>query len=370
MMATLSSGVDASVQAQGLLKVPPGLATLSSSAGDVSEEKLQRNKAFADALGVKPATLRQSANSGWLRPTAAQITLDEFGNELNVVIYPDSLLSQARDRMSLVLKVEKKWKAFLEDDKSASLPLHPMDRPTRIFVHHYSDFWNIKTESFDPEPQRYIHCVKLLETNMPRPLLSDAARKWRGPTAVVPIVSLADLPRGPAVSTADSQQTAGEPSKSREIPPPPERVPLPLQPRTLAPGEQKDDSGKPLSTQFDAQEGDPSGGSRFALLLEERERPKITLAKRTVPLELPPFQPRTTEFNSEAEIQQRRARLAESERRKKEAEERKRRAMEDVFASDNEDDEEEHDGKTGDAASTGSDWEEPDAVYQGSDSEE
>ena len=365
MMGTMSSGVNTaaigSVQ-QSVLMPPPGLSTGLSTA-DVSDEKLQRNKAFADALGVKPATLRQNLNSGWARPTGTSITLDEFGNELNAVIYPDALLTQARDRMGLVLKVEKKWKAFLVDDKAASLPLYPMDRATRIFVHHYSDFWNLKTESFDPEPRRYIHCVKLPETHMPRPLLSDAAREWRGPSAV-PTVSLADLPRGPSASLANSQQTAGEPSKSREIPPPPERVPLPLQPRTLALGEHKEDIGSLGVLDVNEHDGDILASGRFTSLAEGRERPKIALAKRTVPLELPPFQPRTIESNSEAEIQQRRARLTEIERRKKEAEERKRRALEDVFASDDEDDD------TADAASTGSAWEEPEAVYQGSDSDD
>ena len=366
MMGSLSFGVDASAMGssqQGVLNPPPGLSTGLSTA-DVSDEKLQRNKAFADALGVKPATLRQNLNSGWARPTGTAATLDEFGNELNVVIYPDALLSQARDRMSLALKVEKKWKAFLVDDKAASLPLYPMDRATRIFVHHYSDFWNLKTESFDPEPRRYIHCVKLPETHMPHPLLSDAARKWRGPAAAVSTVSLADLPRGPSASLVHSQQTAGEPSKSREIPPPPERVPLPLQPRTLAPGEQKEETRSLGLLAVNEHDEEPLASSRFTSLIEERERPKISLAKRTVPLELPPFQPRAMESNSEAEIQQRRARLTELERRKKEAEERKRRALEDVFASDDEDDE------TADAASNGSDWDEPEAVYQGSDSEE
>lgn len=267
--------------------------------------------------------------------------------------------------MALVLKMEKKWKAFLEDDKAASLPLNPMDRSTRIFVHHYSDFWNLKTESFDPEPRRYIHCVKLVETHMPRPLLSDATRMWRGPTTAVN-VSLDELPRGPTSRVADSQQTAGEFSKSREIPPPPDRVPLPLMPRTLTPGQQKSET----NAQVNEDGGEEFAASRFVSLLAERERPKITLAKRTVPLELPPFQPPTTEITSAAEIQLRRARVAEKERRQKEAEERKRLAMEAVFASDDEGGDHGDDGKAVDTASTWSDWDEPEPVYRGSDSEE
>jgi len=385
MMGTTSFGVNTSLVGSGvspqLQSASLGLPSTASSTGDVvSEEKLQRNKAFAEALGVQPATLRQTFNSGWSRPTETVASLDEFGNELNLTIYPDSLLSQTRDRMGLALKIEKKWKAFLEDDKSASLPLYPMDRATRTFVHHYSDFWNLKTESFDPEPQRYIHCVKLPDTHMPRPLLSDAARKWRGPATSLmsnsgpALVSIADLPRGPAGVVADSQQAAGEPSKSREIPPPPERVPLPLQPRSLSHGEQQDTTESSYKTTSflggERYETDQSVviADRFAPLLEERTRPKIELAKRTIPLELPPFQPPTTQANtSEAELLHRRLRLAEIEKRKKETEERKRQVLEDAFASDDEEDDEE---KSDDAASAGSDWDQPDATYQGSDGED
>jgi len=356
LMANMSFGVDASIigaTQQGLLQPPSGIS-LEAPNADVSDEKLQRNKAFADALGVQPATVRHSINSGWARPTDATISLDEFGNELNAAIYPDSLLSQARDRMGLLLKLEKKWKAFLKDDKAASLPLNPMDKPSRAFVHHYSDFWNLKTESFDPEPRRYIHCVKMMDTYMPYPLLSDATRKWRGPSAPV-------LPTAPASADHALQQTAGQPSKSREIPPPPERIPLPLQPRSLAPGEQKADTRPPMVTEIRS-DVDPTE-TRFGTLFIDRERPKMELAKRTVPLELPPFEPPGKGFDMEAELMERRARQEEKVRRAKAAQEQKRRAIEEAFASDDEE-------EAGDDNSSASEWEEPEALYQGSDSED
>lgn len=359
MMANMSFGVDAAIinaiqQQQGLLQPPPGISLVTAQV-DVSEKKLQRNMAFAEALGVKPATVRQSIKSGWARPTDNKIGIDEFRNELNTVIYPDILLSQARERMGLLLKLEKKWRSFLQDDKAASLPLNPMDKPTRIFVHHYSDFWNLKTESFDPEPRRYIHCVKLLETHMPYPLLSDAVRSWRGPSQVD-----CTQPLKASQVQQTSQQAAGQPSKSREVPPPTERVPLLANQRSFAAGEQPD--SRPTPALIGAGDLDPSI-SRFGTLLNERERPKIELAKRTVPLELPPFEPPEKGFDLEADILERRARQEERARRAKEAEEQKRRAIQDAFASDDED-------AAGEDSSEGSEWEEPEVVYQGSDDEE
>ena len=349
MLANLSFGIDPSkingMQQQGIPMPPPGLTTANAQ---VSDDKLERNKAFAEALGVKPATLRNKFNAGWARPTESRADLDEFGNELNAAVYPEALIVEARERMGLLLRLEKKWKTFLADDRAASMPLNPMDRPSRKFVHEYSDFWNLRTESFDPEPKRYIHCVKMLDTHMPCPLLSDAVRSWRRPLSVV-------LPKAPAKSLASdhaSQQTAGQSTRSREIPPPPERMPL---------GEQKTEEPRNFIAveeggfaYGDADQLNPSFNSLFA----GRERPKLELEKRTVPLELPPFQP-DKGFNVAEDLQQRQVRLEEQARKKREAAERKRRVLEEAFASDDEDG----------AQSSCSEWEESEPLYAASDDE-
>ena len=140
MMANLTFGqpavlMDHSTQPPNNLQVP-------TRREEPSDGQLERNRRLADALGVAPATVRNPLNSGWARPTSR----DDFGEELKVTTYPDSLIMRARDRMPLVLKVEKKWLKFLQDDTSASLPLSRMDKPTRIFVHHYSDFWFLHTQ--------------------------------------------------------------------------------------------------------------------------------------------------------------------------------------------------------------------------------
>jgi len=249
--------------------------------------------------------------------------------------------------MPLLLKLEKKWKRFLNDDKAASLPLNHMDKPFRAFVHHYAEFWHLKTESFDSEPKRYVHCVKLLYTRMPRPLLSEVATRWRG------LVSLPDATRTlydslptRTLSGHTSQQTAGQTSQSRELPPPPNRVPLPLIIRSASP---TDDvfSERPFRavTGMSSCKGIPIPGgtaqnSRSDALMD-KERTQLELLPRSVPLELPPFeqqQQTTVTYDAEEDLKKRRARLVERRQREKEVEEKKKKVLEEAFASDDDED--------------------------------
>jgi hypothetical protein len=101
--------------------------------------------------------------------------------------------------------------------------------------------------------------------------------------------------------------------------------------------------------------------SRFNSLFAGRERPKIELTKRTVPLELPPFQP-DKGSNAVDDLQQRQARLEEKARKERDAAEKKRRVLEQAFASDDEDE----DGEQ----SSGSEWEESEPLYTENDNEE
>ncbi|KAG7368734.1 serine/threonine protein kinase [Nitzschia inconspicua] len=161
LLSNLSYGVNPSLtNAADSLLQPPTLIDNDAA----SEEKLERNRAFAEALGVKPATQRQQI-SGWSRPTEVNNTLEEFKDELSAAVYPQELIALARERIPLLLKLEKKWKSFLEDDKTASLSLYPMDKPGRKLVHHYAEFWSLKTESFDPEPKRYSYPTRMSDSN-------------------------------------------------------------------------------------------------------------------------------------------------------------------------------------------------------------
>ena len=233
-----------------------------------------------------------------------------------------------------------------------------MDKPTRIFVHKYSDFWNIETRSYDPEPKRYIHCVKMLETFAPYPLLSTAVRKWRGPTGTT------FLRKTPAPDIAQQQsEEITSSSVLREFPLTDDRVPLKLALRSLP----KDYISPPLLDdpssshipESDAQVfGSQEPTERFAPLMAERERNKLTLDPRTKPLELPPCQPSKKKIEEEMKKSLNKMRLAE-EMKKNQAAERKKRVLLDAFASD--DEEESH---------SDSEWEVEEALYSISDEEE
>uniref|UniRef100_A0A7S3L575 R3H domain-containing protein n=1 Tax=Amphora coffeiformis TaxID=265554 RepID=A0A7S3L575_9STRA len=295
--------------------------TTTTTTQQPTEGQIERNKALADALGVVPATMRrqESLNSGWARITDP---LKEFGEELQATIYPDSIIMQARERMGLVLKMEKKWKTFLEDDKASSLPLTPMDRPTRTFVHHYSDFWNLNTESYDPEPRRYIQCSKTRETMAPYPLLSVAARNWTGPR-------IAPLPTAPQAV--------------RSVPDPPlQRQPLSLKTSHVVAATSAD-----VTTTVSA-----------------AERPKLQLQPRTAPLELPPPPPPEPSFDAREALRMQQERMQEKARQDQEMLKAKRKALESAFASDSEDD----DGDNRSSASWDSDeWVEQEPLYKGDD---
>lgn len=323
----------------GILQVP-----IATKALEPSEGQIERNRNLAEALGVKPLTIRQQLKSGWARPTTFEIEKDEFGNELHTTQYPDSLISEAKERMTDLLRIEKKWKTFLEDDTAASCNLKPMDKPMRRFFHEYSDFWHLHTQSFDPAPKRYIQCTKTIDTIAPYPFLSDAVRSWKGPTAVF--------------QSRTNDETTEVPLRSFENKE--ERVPLKIAPRSIPPG-----LDVPVGTMYDVQpmKGfDPAAttqepAARFAPILEERERPKLVLDPRTKPLELPPMesQQKVDALALAAEYQRE---IAESIEKKKKQEEKKKKILASAFASDDE------------SSGTESEWEEEEAMVSGSDEED
>ena len=318
-----------------------------------TEGQLERNLKFSTALDVKPSTMRGCLNSGWTRPTSS------FRDELNEINYPDELIIEARERMTELLRFEKKIITFLKNDKAASIPLKPMDRPLRKFIHHYSDFWNLHTESFDPAPNRYIHCVKLLETRAPQTLLSTAVRTWRGPTP-------APLPPTAQSAGEDTMSTAREFIQTEE------RAPLKLEPRSASnvvppPGAMFDLQLDIAGIDIAATSNDKNllsslsrePAARFAPMLAERERPVLKLDARTKPLELPQYQPQSTLSVNTAEMSVNyKMRLNVNSDRKRKDLEKKKKIVAAAFCSDS-DDEDDSD----------SDWEVQEALVTASDNE-
>jgi len=248
-----------------------------------------------------------------------------------------------------------------------------MDKPYRAFVHQYAEFWNLKSESFDSEPKRYVHCVKLQYTRMPRPLLSEVATRCRV------LISLPDatrtlydsLPNSTrTLSGHTSQQTAGQTSKSRELPPPPNRVPLPLKTRSVSPAFSERPfravTGMSSRKGISIPEGTAQNSRSDALM--DKERPQLELLPRSVPLELPPFeqqQQSTATYDAEEDLKKRQARLLERRQRDKIIEEKKKKVLLEAFASDDDEDK-----INSDTVDSDSEWgEEQEPFYVGSDEE-
>ena len=286
--------------------------------------QIERNRVLAQALNVTPASMRSNfKNSGWARPIKPD--RDEFGNELNLTVYPDSLMIQAKERVGEILKLERRWKAFLLDDKVSFVNLRPMLRDLRVIVHEYSDFWNLHTESFDKEPKRYINCKKLRDTRTPYPLLSDAVKNYK-PSFATQFIN--------STGKAEMNMKTVNKMAPREFPPGPERKPLPLLPRTVTdnpPDGAMFDCHTPATNVIDNEDTIPS--KRFEGLA--RERPKLSLEPRTIPRELP-------EYHSmhDALRESKMASIALMEKQRKQKEKERRKKTESIlaaaFASDDE----------------------------------
>ncbi|GFH61043.1 hypothetical protein CTEN210_17519 [Chaetoceros tenuissimus] len=326
----------------GLLSVPQAAPSIVPTSGQI-----ERNRNLAAALGVAPSTVRLNPNAGWKRPVTSKPSFDEFGNELNATVYPDALIIEAKERMMDVYRVEKKWLSFLNDDKSASCNLKPMDKPARKFVHEYSDFWNLTTQSFDPAPKRYIYCTKTIDTHAPRPLLSEAVQKWKGPTepTVIPKEEMNEEKKSASEEKCEDTEFDTDALDHVQI-------------------QQKianDAAAAPLGAIFDLEHGalqklsisdDVQPPGRFAFA--EKDRPKLNLNPRTKPLELPKYEAPTSLKASDMEKSYEQSR-SEIMRKKKEEETRKKEILAAAFASDDED--------------SDSEWEEEEALVTGSDEE-
>jgi R3H domain len=330
-----------SVNPVGMAAAPSMPSVMSAFAVlEPTDGQIQRNMAFAEALGVQPATLRTNLNAGWTRPSDGT---DEFGNELAGTIYPQSLVLEARNlKPGLLTKMERKWKMFLADDTSASLSLTPMDRATRKTIHEYAEFWRLQTESFDPEPKRYIHCVKLLDTRAPTPLLSEVLFQ----------------PQQPTVDKVSLFPSNGQ-LPPREMPQPPIRTPLALRPRSEEGKTTVTSSGMTMNGLPSLSMSNITVAPRFLEVLSDgRERPKLDLAKRTIPLELPAFQPK----KDDDEMVERLREKAKREKAKKEKmQQRAKMVIESAFASDDDDDYKDH------SFSSESEWEEQTPLFVATD---
>ena len=253
----------------------------STEDSSITSGQLDRNQMVASALGI-PTVKNAAALTGWARPI-------DGGSEVE---YDLEFVKMVKENGALekeVLKMERKWLTFLQSSTDASLSLRPMDRTLRIFVHAYSNYWNLQTQSYDKEPKRYIHCAKLRDTRAPNPLLSTYMQKklYLKKVATTTINHDLDEKMRRVFSSNNLPQNKISHSFSRELLQTEERKPLILHPPSsndLKAMDSSDDNtvpptvAPPPGAMFFAQ---GNNGGRFAML--ERERPKLHLAPRTLP---------------------------------------------------------------------------------------
>jgi hypothetical protein len=101
--------------------------------------------------------------------------------------------------------------------------------------------------------------------------------------------------------------------------------------------------------------------TRFDALFTGRERPKLELAPRTVPLDRPSYQP-TKVYSVAEERERQKSAISDKAQKEREAAERKAKILAYAFASSDE--------ELSLASAGSSEWEDADAQYAGSDSEE
>jgi len=239
-----------------------------------------------------------------------------------------------------------------------------MDKPMRKIVHEYSDFWKLQTESFDSPPKRYVHCVKLLDTHAPYPLLSTAVQNHSGPwtslnfipppittkptTTSIPHSTIDDAEEYATIGIAPVPAITQVPQGAIFEVPPPQAAKKCITEAILMqpPG---------LSLSVTAAPNYPTNpNSRVAAL--DRERPKLTLAPRTLPRELPPLQSHSAIEDNRARQYRQAKELAAN--RQKQLEAKKRAVLAAAFNSDSEDD---HDN------GSNSDWELGEAEFSDND---
>ena len=108
-------------------------------------------------------------------------------------------------------------------------------------------------------------------------------------------------------------------------------------------------------------------------MLGTEDRPKLELAERTLPLELPPMEDqKKATFDARFQAEREERRLREQDRREKEQQAlaRKQKALEHAFGSDDEDSYKK-DNRRGVAGDDDSDWDDdPKPLYQESSGEE
>ena len=132
--------------------------------------------------------------------------------------YPAELLEQviALDQFEFVVRMERQLEQFLGLTGSANKTFGIMPTAQRWVLHQLSSYFNMDSESFDPEPRRSVRVIKSAVSLLPKMKLSDAVKLYRdakaGKGGATPakvtlapstVIHLFDLDQEPRISASD-----------------------------------------------------------------------------------------------------------------------------------------------------------------------
>ncbi len=109
---------------------------------------LERNRKFAEALGIIP-------------PTA-----------VSPFYFSDILIHLGRASPNLIMRLEKTFDDFIKNPNSHKYSFPPMDRLQRQIIHELCKPYNLDSESMDREPYRNVIVTKRRDSKTPPVLLS------------------------------------------------------------------------------------------------------------------------------------------------------------------------------------------------------
>jgi hypothetical protein len=144
-------------------------AKRESEKRSATQEQLKlRNDKLAVALGVEYREYQSTATE--LEDLEAPCA------SYYVTIYPPELTDWARANTMELIKVERKLFDLIQDKQATSVNCKPMPKKARNILHGLASFYGVSSFEYDPEPQRYVSFVKLLDSKLPSNLLSQRCR--------------------------------------------------------------------------------------------------------------------------------------------------------------------------------------------------
>ena len=149
-------------------------ASASASAAAVSSAPI--TDAEEDAFFDRPITIDCNADCAYqnrLSALAAR-SAPKIEAQHKATIFSLRLWEIAGQALDVVGRIETKLNDFVRNASEVSLMLPPMPKERRMIVHELANFYHLKCESVDNEPNRTCYLTKTMTARVPTPQLTAA----------------------------------------------------------------------------------------------------------------------------------------------------------------------------------------------------